>query len=763
MGLSDVLGPCSYGATVFLWHDGSDVDCPGGYIAAMPTGLRPIALATTLCVLAVACTSTDGNAESTGADQASTAEIEFVSTVSTRPEMVTGGDVLISAQSESVDSVAVDGEEVDVEFTSTDGVSTGLVTGLAEGESSIEVHADDETGTLDVINHPSNGPVFSGERIAMTVCTTDRFGLGESDPPECAAPDRVSHGYVDSDNRVQELDNLADIPDDAATVDIDGTAEPAVLRIERGVLNRAVYEIISLDTTGDLSEDFDSDHWNDRLVYRFGGGCGTTFGQGFMMMGAPSTALLADGYAFASSTLNTFQVQCNDILSAETTMVVKEHFVEQYGVPAVTIGSGGSGGAIQQILIAQNYPGLLDAIGPTVPFPDAASIAPGVTDCALMANYYDSDEGSGLDAEQQTAINGHLSPLTCLAWDETFVPNVDPAKCGLGERIGDTAKSIPGLEDGIPEPPQDQMYNPQTNPGGVRCTFQESYVNVYGTDAEGFANRPLDNFGVQYGLQALAGGKISFQEFMQLNENIGGMDIDANFVSDRMEASGQSMEATYLTGRVAQTDTPLNDVPIITVNIYTDPDGDIHDRFRMFSLNERLLSEDGEQAPNYVMWTKAKKPDSTLLDGFAGGAGIDTILTRTLDEWATAIKVDSSGESLAEKIANNAPGNAVNSCFDAEGELEESGSDVYEEPGPCSDPYPIMGDPRTVAGAPLSNDIGKCAVIPVSDAVDSLDYGTDLSEDQVAELERVFPGGVCDFTQTGVGQVQMETTWRSYD
>ncbi len=742
---------------------GSGSGCLGDYITAMPARLKSIALVTTVCVLAVACTSTEGNGESTDANPVSVSETEFIRAVSTRPEMVTGGDVLVSVQSESVDSLALDGGEVDVEFTSSEGVSTALVTGLDEGKSSIEVRSGDESGTLEVINHPSNGPVFSGERLAMTVCTTDRFGLGDSNPPECAAPERVSHGYVDSDNRVQELDDLANIPDDAATVEIDGVEEPAVLRIERGVVNRAVYEIISLDTTGELSVDFDTDHWNDRLVYRFGGGCGTTFGQGFMMMGAPSTALLGDGYAFASSTLNTFQVQCNDILSAETTMMVKEHFSEQYGVPEVTIGSGGSGGAIQQILIAQNYPGLLDALGPTVPFPDAASIAPGVTDCALLSRYYGSEEGSVLDAEQQVAINGHLSPRTCLAWNETFVPNVDPRRCGLGDSIGDVAESIPGLEGGIPQPPEDQMYHPETNPGGVRCTFQDSYVNVYGIDADGFANRPLDNVGVQYGLQALAEGKISFEEFIQLNENIGGMDIDAKFVPERMVATRESVEATYASGRIAQGGTPLTEVPIIMVDIYTDPDGDIHDRFRMFSLNERLLTEEGEQAPNYVMWTKAKKPDDTLLDGFAGGAGIDTVLTRTLDAWATDIVADKSDDSIAEKVAHNAPDTAVNSCFDAAGDLEDSGSHVYEESGPCSDPYPMMGDPRTVAGAPLSNDIGKCAVVAVSEAVDSLDYGMDLSADQVAELERLFPDGVCDFTQKGVGQVQMETTWRSYD
>ena len=86
----------------------------------------------------------------------------------------------------------------------------------------------------------------------------------------------------------------------------------------------------------------------------------------------------------ATSTLNTFQTACNATLSAETAMMVKEHVIETVGVPDLTIGDGGSGGAIQQLLIAQNYPGLLDGIAPSLPFPDAISISGGVTDCGLL-------------------------------------------------------------------------------------------------------------------------------------------------------------------------------------------------------------------------------------------------------------------------------------------------------------------------------------------------------------------------------------------
>lgn len=43
--------------------------------------------------------------------------------------------------------------------------------------------------------------------------------------------------------------------------------------------------------------------------------------------------MLRQGYAIASSPLNVYGNNCDDVLSAETVMMVKEHFIEAYGVP----------------------------------------------------------------------------------------------------------------------------------------------------------------------------------------------------------------------------------------------------------------------------------------------------------------------------------------------------------------------------------------------------------------------------------------------
>ena len=106
------------------------------------------------------------------------------------------------------------------------------------------------------------------------------------------------------------------------------------------------------------------------------------------MTSALSHDPLSLGFAVAFGTRNTLGTGCDDVVSAETLMMIKERFIEQYGIPKFTIGSGGSGGAIQQHLIAHNYPGLLDALTPGISYPDIASVVPDVLDCGLLRNYF---------------------------------------------------------------------------------------------------------------------------------------------------------------------------------------------------------------------------------------------------------------------------------------------------------------------------------------------------------------------------------------
>ena len=79
--------------------------------------------------------------------------------------------------------------------------------------------------------------------------------------------------------------------------------------------------------------------------------------------------------------------------------------------------------------------------------------------------------------------------------------------------------------------PKEVQYDAKNNPTGIRCDLYDHLVNVFGRDpTTGFARRPIDNNGVQYGLEALNLGAITKQQFLDLNRNIGGYDNDGNYV-----------------------------------------------------------------------------------------------------------------------------------------------------------------------------------------------------------------------------------------
>ena len=731
------------------------------------TWVRVVGAAATTVAMAAGCTADDpsGN-EGAGGDDGGLA----VAVVSSRPEYVSGGDALVAVTlPDDVDAADVAVEAGGEDVTDAFDVDpydrarlVGLVAGLPPGESEITATAGgDRTASVTVVDHPITGPMFAGDQLPLYACTTESFGLAPSTPEEaCAAPTEVTWQYVDAADAVHDLADPTAPPADAATVEVAGEEVPFVLRTERGTINRAVYTVTALDPAPDpTGATVDPRAWNRRLVYRFGGGCGVSFTQGFQLLDVPSLDLLRAGYVTATSTFNTFQVMCNDVLSAESASMVKEHVVETYGEPAFTIGEGGSGGAIQQILIAQDYPGLLDAIAPTVPFPDALSISGGVYDCALLEDYYATPAGRALTPEQRAAINGHAVSSTCGLWDSTFASGINPSTGCLTDfsGLGGGAAAAP-----FATIPPEEVYDPVTNPDGWRCTVWESNVAVTGTDPEtGFARPGYDNEGIQYGLDALNAGDITPDQFLDLNAAIGGFTDDGVPGPDRSVVAADLPGRAYETGRVAGPYGGLPDTPMILVNVYTDQMGDIHDRVRSFSILDRLAGEDGGWPDTASLWTIGLPEGASLVDTLTGALGdFAAEPTVVLDEWLTAAEAhqESEGGSWREALAAAKPDDARSRCLPADGE-PIVGDDANEAPA-CTDAFPIHEEPRMAAGAPRAGDVLKCALVPVDDAGDQ--YEVELTGAQLDRLAEIFPSGVCDWSQPSEGYVAFEETWYDF-
>ena len=668
-----------------------------------------------------------------------------LSVLSGPSDMVTGGDALVEVTGASAGSLQVELDGRDVTSSFRSGIEPSRLVGrlseLQIGKNTVTARVGERSTSLELINHPGTGPVFSGPHQEPFVCQTEQAGLGPPSDADCSAQTRSAYYYKSTDQidpqqrragaaRIppgfKPLDPSAQRPSDIArTTTTQGHEQDFIVRVETGTINRAIYEIAFLhDPADELPDPWTiASSWNGRLVYRFGGGCRAGYRQGLIRSSLQDLTSLANGYAVAVSSQNVFGNNCNDVISAETAMMVKEHFIESFGVPVHTIGVGGSGGSMQQHLIAQNYPGLLDGIIPGASYPDTVTLAPPVTDCSLLARAIDSSAHDWSE-DQKKAVSGFATWATCESWMRSFSPAlIQPGSCH--EVV-----------------PKELVYHPVQRPDGIRCGFHDNLVNLVGRDsATGLPRRALDNVGVQYGLKAFNDGVIDAERFIELNELIGGFDADANIVPERSTSDVDSLRVLYETGRVNSGGGSLGSIPIIDTRRYADPSGNIHDRVRTFVMGARLQRAHGSAANHVILTNPPPRLD----------------VVRLMDQWLDSVAADESGDEPIDAISRGRPGDLSDACWSAEGErLPDDGASG--DGGPCSELYPPSGDPRIAAGAPLEGDILKCQLKPL----DPADYGPSLTSEQLNRLSAVFPDGVCDYSKQGIGQVPLERTWIRY-
>lgn len=516
--------------------------------------------------------------------------------LSNKPYLLSGSDALVEINATTADSgditLVLNGiaRSTAMKLVKQDGdqfTYHALLSGLNEGNNSVVAKLGEASAELPLVSYPVTGPIFSGTHQQPYFCLSElapdeegnrrNFAIGNGEildasvtDKNCSLPRRIDYVYrsTDADIEFKPLTELTDRPVDlASTMTNEGVETPYVVRLETGTINRAIYQIAILhDPNGPVPSPLsDAGAWNERLVYTFGGGCEPGFFQGTGTGGVLRDNMLARGYAVASSTLNVnAQGGCNDVLSAETAMMVKEHFIETYGVPRYTIGNGGSGGAMQQLLIAGAYPGILDGLLPSNTFADAVSYFTDSQECASLLKEYVNDPAREISDEVKNAIGGWSMWSLC----ETS--------------LGDRPKRIAPDNCSAQIPPQ-ARYHPANNPNGVRCSIYDGMRNIFGekiyaglNNEQSFGRSPHDNVGVQYGFAALNEGLIDKELFLDLNATIGGWDIDVNSRPQRTVADAAAVRTAYQTGRVTSGGAGLAQVPIIDDRAYLDDIGNFH-------------------------------------------------------------------------------------------------------------------------------------------------------------------------------------------
>jgi len=684
---------------------------------------------------------------------ASAAPALKIDVLSNRADLISAGDALVAIDvPASVDAATVqvteDGRDVTGAFAQRpNGRFEGLVTGLDVGANELRATAAGaDPASITIDNHPNGGPVLSGPQIQPWVCTNG------SPDPQCEAPVTYRYQYKSSlDGQMHDYDPDNPPADVAQTTTQTGVTVPFVIRIETGYQDRDQYQIATLFQRSRPWEPWaPQPQFNHKLLITHGASCGIERQSGTApsvtgdtVLGDSPTTALGLGFAVMSTALNNAGHNCNLVTQAESMIMAKERLVEQYGELRYTIGTGCSGGSLTQQQVANAYPGLYQGILPACSFPDAWSTGQQLAAYNLIRRYVEDPAkwapGVTWDPLSIAAVEGHPNHVNSIVFDTVYWTDL----------------GVP--DDGCAGVADDQVYDAQTNPSGVRCTLADLMINVFGPRPEplwtapehaagrGFAGIPLDDVGVQWGLDALAKGQITPAQFVDLNEKTGGLTIDAQPQPERSAADEATLQRAYRSGAINSANN-LDQVAIIDLR---GPDhGLFHDAYRSWAMRARLEREHGD-ARNHVIWM-GQVP-------LMGDPGFPTEALLAMDRWLTAVEQDTSGAPLADRIVADRPADVQDRCSQIPG-VEQILLPALGRVCELQHVQSRYGTPATVAGESIATDTNKCALKPLRRADY---YPVVFTNEQWERLKRVFPTGVCDWSRPGVEQ-QGAVPWQTY-
>jgi len=745
-----------------------------------------------------------------------------IRTVNNRADLVSDGDALIELvlpENAALPSlkVTLNGQDVSGVFAQrADGRVLGLLTGLRAGANQLwAAIGGGKAAELTLTNAPRGGPIYSGPQVVPFFCATpaptpasgtgptarpatNASGLSGAPDAQCtiateyklyyrtttagctlSLPDpspSVPPGATvappapppPANGCFKPFDPAQPRPADMATTTTDaGRTVDYIVRVERGTMNRGIYDIAVLfDPTQPWTPVAPQPQWNGKLYYSFGASTGQPRRQARPATAWPTLDLqLSRGWAVAVNSMTDSARNSNRVLMTETLMMMKERVGDAYGPIRYTMGAGCSGGSINSNMSASIFPGLLDGITTTCTYPDSETTTMEVGDCVLLVEAYQKPQmlalWSGLTPAQinarKAAINGHPDQSACHAWFNAFGSN---GRAGVYRQrlvADNTTGAI--FQSANPtnncEMPNSAVYDPADPVGTAslpRCNAWSWAESIWGkVPGSPAAQDTRDNVGVQYGLKALLDGVISGEEFVTLNEIVGGIDRDSTPRPQRSQADVAALATAYRTGIVASgrqlaktaiidmrgwDESNINTPPGITPGTNPIP---IHHLWFSFAVRDRITAEAGD-AGNQALWRYARTgltpPGTMARDAFLA-----------MDHWLATLVADTSAAPLEQKVRAARPASTADFCLLPS---DSTQSVKITDPATCdADPYlrPTLS-PRQVAGGPRAENVLKCQLRPVNDA----DYGGRLDAGQLARLRAVFPDGVCDWSRPGVGQ-----------
>lgn len=620
------------------------------------------------------------------------------------------------------------------------------------------------------------------------------------------------------------------LPNGLATtevLDVDGVGEPVpyLIRHERGVINRFMYSASMLVDLDELADGDPTDPsgsiWNGRLLFQFQGGVGIGHTQGRFDDGAtrgpePGTSnararaikgepdRLGRGYAVIYSTATRTGDHYDLLVGGRTAEMVKDRFVDVHGAPDYTVAVGGSGGGIQQYVYTQNHPDLIDAAIPQMSYPDMTTQTIHVGDCALLDRYMDidaADDPTWQDWDNRQWLQG-LNSIEGRVGSTGGRLRALQGALGLPVQTG-TSECLEGWL-GLAPLAMNPHYGLEANwellgadvVAEIEKTHWRDAVEAYGVDPDtGFARVPWDNVGVQYGLRSLVDGRITPEQFLDVNARVGSWKSPQDMVQEGAPfvgagggafTGGQADQIALATGalrfdpwskanqQLSPDDgttpaprragdevaianvydsglvflgAPPREIPIIDARSHLEHVLDMHNTHQSFAVRQRLIDGQGH-ADNHAVWflQTDEHGNSPATTAFYETA-FDTIA-----QWVRNLQAD---PSLSVRDAR--PEQGSDRCIAVDGTVMAAGDDVWDGilddgvAGDCTASFDIFTTSRIEAGGPITGDVYKCHTMPVATAVaEGLYGGWTPDGDELARLQAIHPDGVCDYDLRGV-------------
>jgi len=394
-----------------------------------------------------------------------------------------------------------------------------------------------------------------------------------------------------------------------------------------------------------------------------------------------------------------------------------------------------------------------------------------VGDCELLEFYFDVIDAANARWSfwpNRTLIEGLNASATVF---NPYTQALGASECVMGWR----GLSPLALNPRYGSASNMSQYVPQSAIAAIEWSHFGDLVNIFGVDSDGYTRSYWDNVGVQYGLQAVASGQLTPMEFLKLNATIGGWKNEPDMVQEgspfyppgvidptnwdpwsyrnqvfspnplvpapRTMGNLSAMQAAYDAGLVFMGDV---DIPIIDWRHYLERHLDMHNSHQSFAARQRIRDARGNSENQVIWFTDA-----------LGGPQFDQTpeALQVMDEWMFNI--------LAHPelgVDGNKPLGAIDRCFSTDGTQIAAGEAVWDgilddkSPGVCTQAFPVFATSRIVAGGPFKGSIFKCNLIPVADAISRGYYGVwTPSPVEQAQLQSIFPTGVCDFSQPDMG------------